>query len=131
MLIRVDQIVLRRRVRKDLGDLSSLMESMRTHGLMNPILVNKNKELIAGQRRLESAIRLGWKNVEVYIVDKEDELERLEMEVDENLQRRPLSVDELNDAFTKMEKLRNPSFLFRIFRAIARFFRSLFRRRSP
>lgn len=107
------------------------MESMRSHGLMNPILVNKNKELIAGQRRLESAIRLGWKNVEVYIVDKGDELERLEMEVDENLQRRPLSADELNDAYTKIEKLRNPSLLSRIWRAIVRLFRNLFRRRTP
>jgi len=106
------------------------MESMRIHGLMNPILINKDMELIAGQRRLEAAIRLGWKSVEVYVVDKEDELERLEMEVDENLQRRALSADELNDAFTRMERLRNPGFLTRIWRAIIRFLRRIFRRAS-
>lgn len=128
MLIRVDQIIIRRRVRKDFGDLSSLMESMRIHGLMNPILVNKNKELIAGQRRLESAIRLGWTSIEVYLVDKEDELQRLEMEVDENLQRKALSADELNDAFTRMERLRNPGLFSRIWRAIVQFFRRLFGR---
>ena len=130
MQVRVDQIVLRRRIRKDLGDLSSLMESMRIHGLMNPILINKNMELIAGQRRLESAVRLGWKSIEVYVVDKEDELERLEMEVDENLQRRALSADELNDAFTRMERLRNPGFFSRIWRALLHFLRTIFRRSS-
>jgi ParB family chromosome partitioning protein len=92
---------------------------------MNPILVNRNKELIAGRRRLESAVRLGWKDVEVSIVDKEDELERLEMEVDENLQRRALSVEELNDAFTRIERLRRPGFFASIGRAIVRFFRRL------
>ncbi len=128
MLLQIDQIILRRRVRKNLGDLSPLMESMHRHGLMTPILVNKNKELIAGHRRLESAKRLGWKTIEAYVIDREDELERLEMEVDENLQRKDLSADELTDAYTRMERLRNPGLISRLWQALLRFFRRLFGR---
>lgn len=128
MLLQIDQIILRRRVRKNLGDLSPLMESMRRHGLMTPILVNRNKELIAGHRRLESAKRLGWKTIEAYVIDREDELERLEMEIDENLQRKDLSADELTDAYTRMERLRNPGLISRLWQALLRFFRRLFGR---
>lgn len=102
------------------------MESMRLHGLMSPLLVNKNKELIAGQRRLESAKRLGWTSVEVYVIDKKDDLEELEMEVDENLQRKRLSAEELNDAYMRINRLRNPSIFVRLWRALLRFIRRLF-----
>ena len=101
---------------------------MRRHGLMNPLLVNKNKELIAGQRRLESAKRLGWKSVEVYVVDKEDDLQRLEMEVDENLQRKSLTIDEVSDAYSRLNRLKNPGFFVRFWRALLRFIRRLFGR---
>lgn len=128
MLLRIDQITLRRRVRKDLGDLSALMESMRAHGLMTPILVNKDKELIAGQRRLESAKRLGWKTVEANVVDKDDELERLEMEVDENLQRKELTPEELTDAYLRIDRMKHPPWLVRFWRSILAFLRRLFSR---
>ena len=36
----ISQIKIKARVRKDLGDLESLMESIRNHGLLNPIVVN-------------------------------------------------------------------------------------------
>lgn len=128
MLLRTDHIIVRRRVRRDLGDLSPLMESMRLHGLIHPILVNRNNELIAGERRLESAKRLGWKSVEVSVVNKSDELERLEVELDENLQRKGLNPDEVSDAFNRIDRLRNPRLLQRIWRAIIAFFRRLFGR---
>jgi ParB family chromosome partitioning protein len=61
MQMRIDEIIVRKRVRKDLGDVSQLMESMKNHGLMNPIVVTSEKELIAGHRRLDSAKRLAGK----------------------------------------------------------------------
>jgi ParB family chromosome partitioning protein len=102
------------------------MKSMRTFGLMNPILINKRGELIAGQRRLESAKNLGWKTIPVIIVDKESELQKLELEIEENLHRRNLTPDELAEGYRRLDKLRNPGFFRRLFRAIANFFRRLF-----
>ncbi len=129
MQIPIEEIVIKRRIRQDLGDLSKLMESLKAYGLMNPILINSNRELIAGRRRLEAAQRLGWKNIEAHIVDSGSEVSELEMEIDENLHRRNLSAVELAEGMSRLEKLRNPGFFRKIFMAIARFIRRLFGRR--
>lgn len=129
MQIPIEEIVIKRRIRQDLGDLSKLMESLKAYGLMNPILINSNRELIAGQRRLEASKRLGWKNIEAHIVDTSSDVNELEMEIDENLHRRNLSAVELAEGMSKLEKLRNPGFFRKIYLAIARFFRRLFGRR--
>jgi ParB family chromosome partitioning protein len=126
--MRIDEIEIGKRVRKDLGNLKPLMESLRLHGLLNPVVVNKNKELIAGHRRLESARLLGWKNIEVRVLDADSEVQMLEMEIEENLHRRSLAVDELADGYDLLNRLKNPSLLRRILNAIRRFFASIFRR---
>lgn len=129
MLMSIEDIVVRKRVRNDLGDLSSLMESMRAHGLLNPILINRDRVLVAGQRRLESAKRLGWHSIEVRVVDKIEELDLLSMEVDENVRRKELSEGELNEALARIERLKNPSLWMRIWRALRIFFQRIFGRR--
>ena len=126
MQIPIEEIVVKRRIRQDLGDISKLMESMKAYGLMNPILITSSRELIAGRRRLEAARRLGWKNIDAHIVDSNSELNELEMEIDENLHRRNLSAVELAEGMSRLEKLKNPGFFRKIFMAIARFFRRLF-----
>ena len=123
------RIIIRKRVRQNLGDLASLMDSLRRHGLLNPVVINSKNELIAGHRRMESAKRLGWSVIEVRIIDTEDKADLVEMEIEENTQRKNLTTDELAEAYLRLEKLRHPSFFGRIWRAIASFFRRLFRRR--
>ena len=128
MQIPVEEIVIKRRIRQDLGDISKLMESLKAYGLMNPILINSSRELIAGRRRLEAAKRLGWKNIEAHIVDSSSEVNELEMEIDENLHRRNLSAVELADGMSRLEKLKNPGLFRKILHAISRFFRRIFGR---
>jgi ParB family chromosome partitioning protein len=128
MQIPIEEITIRRRVRQDLGDLTKLMESLRAHGLINPILVNGNRELIAGHRRLEAAKRLGWQYIEATVSDIDSEAELLEKELDENIHRRNLSAVELAEGYARLEKLQNPGFFRRILMAIARFFRRIFGR---
>ncbi len=123
------RIIIRKRVRQNLGDLASLMDSLRRHGLLNPVVINSKNELIAGHRRMESAKRLGWRVIEVRIIDTEDKADLVEMEIEENTQRKNLTTDELAEAYLRLEKLRHPSFFGRIWRAIVSFFRRLFRRR--
>lgn len=126
MQIPIDDIVIKKRVREDLGDLSKLMESMRAYGLMNPIVINTRQELIAGQRRLESAKRLGWKTIEAHIVERESAVEQLEMELDENIHRRNLTAMELAGAYSRLDTLKNPGFFRRIFQALGTFFSKIF-----
>ncbi len=108
MQVPIHEIVIKKRIRKNLGDLASLKESMKSHGLMNPVVITPEKELIAGHRRLESARQLGWTSITVRVMDKQDETELLEMEIDENNQRRPLATDEVAEAYQRLDKLRNP-----------------------
>lgn len=130
MQIPVEEIVIKRRIRQDLGDISKLMESLKAYGLMNPILINSSRELIAGRRRLEAAKRLGWKSIEAHIIDSSSEVNELEMEIDENLHRRNLSAVELAEGMSRLEKIRNPGFFRKILNAISRFFSRIFGRRK-
>lgn len=128
MQIELGKIIIRKRVRKNLGDLASLMDSLRRHGLLNPVVINSQNELIAGHRRMEAAKRLGWRLIEVRIIDEQDKADLVEMEIEENTQRKNLTTDELAEAYLRLDKLRHPSFFGRIWRAIMAFFRRLFRR---
>lgn len=129
MQIRIEDIIVKKRVRRDLGDLRPLMKSLQSYGLLNPIILNRQNELIAGHRRLESAKMLGWRTIQAVILDKESELEKLELELEENLHRRNLSADELSDGYARLEQLKNPGFFTRLWEAVKRFFRRLFGRK--
>lgn len=130
MQIDIDEIIIRKRVRRNLGDLASLMESLQRHGLLNPVVINSQKELIAGHRRTEAARRLGWRTVEARVVDSADAADLVEMEIEENTQRKNLTSDELAEAYLRLDRMRHPSLFARIWNAIARLFRRLFSRRS-
>lgn len=126
MQLPIEDIKIKKRIRKDLGDLTSLIDSLRSHGLMNPVVITKNNELIAGHRRIASAKVLGWKSIEVMVLDKISELEKLELEIEENVVRKDFSGDELEDARERLEALKNPGILKRILNAIIRMINSLF-----
>ena len=108
MQILIEQIKIKKRIRKDLGDLEPLIESLRRHGLMNPVVITRENELIAGHRRIESAKALGWQFIDVLIVDKLSQLKKLELEVEENVVRKDFSEDELEEARVRLEALKNP-----------------------
>ena len=123
MLVKISDIKVKKRVRKDLGDLEPLKDSLRTYGLMNPITLNSENELIAGERRLEAAKAIGWENIDANIISKPvTELSQLEMELEENNQRKEFTDEELMEGYNRLKKLRNPS----VFRKILRFFKKLF-----
>ena len=42
----INSIIITNRIRKDIGDIDSLTESISTVGLMQPIVINENNELI-------------------------------------------------------------------------------------
>ena len=127
MLVPIDEIKVKKRIRKDLGDISALADSMRRFGQICPIVITKSNTLVAGQRRLEAARSLGWRTVNVVIAEIPDELTKLEYEVEENIQRRDFTASEIEEATRKIIRLRNPSLLRRILNAIIRFFKRIFR----
>lgn len=126
MLENLDRIKVRKRLRKDYGDLEPLKASLQKFGLMNPILITRNRLLIAGGRRLEAARQLGWKTIGVVVVDDIQDLERLEWEVEENVQRKDFTALELEKAQKLLARYRNPGWLLRIWLWLVHTFKSLF-----
>lgn len=122
MLVNINDIKIKKRVRRDLGDLEALKNSLRTYGLLNPITLNSKYELIAGERRLQAAKQLGWTNINAVVQSNLSDVEELEMELEENNQRKEFTKEELLDGYRRLEKLRNPS----IWRKIRFFFKKLF-----
>lgn len=87
--------------RKDRGDMRGLVESVREHGVLEPLLVRHLPEvdryqIIAGERRFHAARAAGL--TEVPCIEKTaDEAETLELALIENLQRKDLTPFEEAD----------------------------------
>ncbi len=123
MIIKIEDIKVKKRVRKDLGDIDSLKESIRLYGLLNPITINADHELVAGERRLEACKALGMERINAVVLDANvDKIKQLEIELEENNQRKEFSDEELLEGYERLERLRNPPLILRILKAIARFF---------
>lgn len=78
--------------------LEELAESIRQHGILQPILVRRSPqgfEIIAGERRWRAAQKAGLKTVPVLVDDEVDEGKKLELALVENLQREDLNPIEL------------------------------------
>ena len=125
MQVRIDAVVVGERIRSDLGELEPLMESLRRHGQFSPILVTRDSELIAGHRRLESTRRLGWSSIEAVVLDQATDETLLELEIEENVQRKQLSNEELAAAVARLERLRHPWWFERVLRWLALRWRQL------
>ncbi len=70
--MKIAEIKIGKRHRKDLGDLQSLADSIQEIGLLHPIVVTEDGELIAGERRLEACKLLGWEEIPVSIIKLEE-----------------------------------------------------------
>lgn len=115
MIVKIEDIKVKRRIRKDLGDLEPLKDSLRIYGLMNPITLNSKYELVAGERRLQAAKELGWERINAVVLDSSvDKIHQLEMELEENNQRKEFTDEELLVGYKRLERLRNPSIFIRI-----------------
>lgn len=65
----VASILVGERHRKEMGDLSGLADSIKRLGLLQPVVITPEGELIAGERRLRAVKLLGWASVPVRVVD--------------------------------------------------------------
>jgi len=124
MILPVDDIRVKKRVRNDMGDLEELCQSMHTYGLFNPVTINKKKILLAGYRRLQAAKILGWKEIECTVIDAPTRLARLEIEAQENNTHKGFTSTEMEILEERLEYLTLP-FYKAFFPVIFRFLRSI------
>lgn len=92
------------------NELTSLAQSIKSKGIIEPLVVYHNEddtyELIAGERRLKAAILAGLTEVPVIIRDGEDDTiaDKLILALLENLCRQDLNPMEEAESFFKLEK---------------------------
>ncbi len=92
-LIKVDEEV---RIRKEIGNLQPLVDSIAKVGLINPILIDEQSNLVAGYRRLAACKKLNMKEVDVRIVEfGGDMMKMLDVEVAENFFRKDFTPEEV------------------------------------
>lgn len=85
----------------DQEKLLELASSIKAHGILQPLIINGNYELIAGQRRLEAAKLAGLKRVPVAIRTGK-ESDNLEMSIIENVQREDLNPIEEAEGYQSL-----------------------------
>jgi len=86
------------RVREDFGNIDELARSISELGLIQPIVVNRELKLIAGERRLKALTKLGVDTLthgHTFVYNDElDPLRLKAMEVEENVRRKGLTWQE-------------------------------------
>lgn len=87
--------------------LNELAQSIKEHGILQPLLVTKNNnggfELLVGERRFHAAKRAGLKKVPVMIKNAKA-IKKLELALVENIQRKDLNPMEKAMAFSRLKE---------------------------
>ena len=94
MEVKIKDIKVGKRIRREFGDISGLGVSLQRYGLVNPICVDKDNNLVAGERRLRAAKGLGWKEITITKFEDLSDIDKREIELEENIQRKALTWQE-------------------------------------
>lgn len=70
--MKISEIKIGDRFRKNLGHIDQLVQSIKEIGLLHPVVINENYELIAGQRRIEAFKKLGHEDIPATVVNLND-----------------------------------------------------------
>lgn len=129
MKIAIDEIVVEEavRIRKEAGNIEVLQSSIEKVGLINPVMIDENNQLIAGYRRLTACKNLGWKEIEVTVVQlKGDPIKMLDVEIAENFFRKDFTPEEILATEKRrqeiLEEQRKKGFFERLWAWLKRFF---------
>lgn len=77
---------------------AGFLESIREKGVLTPVIVDQNNQIISGHRRVEAAKQVGLETVPVTVREFDSDLERLEQLVDLNRQREKTFSQKLREA---------------------------------
>lgn len=113
--IEIDEQV-RSKIDKNSKEFLMLMESIKSEGILHPVLVIKKADkylLITGHRRLEVAKQLNIKLIPARLIDEREKEQILKIQLIENLHRERLSPIDIAESFEKYyrEKHRDSSLL--------------------
>jgi ParB family chromosome partitioning protein len=94
------------RQRRDLIGLEELAASIQNIGLINPIVITRDLELVAGERRLEAHKLLGFDTIAVQYAEDLDQLSLHLIELEENIRRTDLPWQDHVKAVCKYHEIK-------------------------
>lgn len=89
--IAIKDIKVKDRARTEKGDIESLAATIKEKGLLQPITVDQNLRLLAGERRLLAHIHNNETHIDAVIRNSPDILDALEIELIENANRKDMT----------------------------------------
>lgn len=89
----------------DPEEMVDFISSLKDVGMIQPIIVDKDSTIIAGEQRWRAAKEMGWKEVPVIIRDEPDEKKREIIMIHENIRRRHLTPGEMMKAVSRLVEL--------------------------
>jgi ParB family chromosome partitioning protein len=104
-ILPINDITITTRIRKNVGDISSLAASIQKLGLLSPVVINEDNELLAGERRLTACKSIGWTEIPVIVMSATDAEEKLFIEIEENQQRKSFTREEIINAGIELERI--------------------------
>ena len=109
-IIPIDQVQVGDRARSEVGDLRELVDSIREHDLLHPIVLTRDNVLLAGYRRLSACKRLEWTHIYVRYLDECDSVTAREIELEENLARLDLSWPDEDRLRAEIDRLKRAKY---------------------
>jgi ParB family chromosome partitioning protein len=85
-------------------DVTELEKSIQTLGLIAPLVISTDNVILAGARRYQALLNLGYTEAPVMVIDK-NELEKELVSIDENLVRKDLSKIEVESHLRRAKEI--------------------------
>jgi len=104
--LRLERITVGERFRQDYGEMEAFVESIRKFGVLQPITVDADYNLLAGGRRYEAATRVPLQQIPVIVREVGSEADAREIELIENVHRKDLTWQERARLESRIHELR-------------------------
>jgi len=106
MNININEIKVGKRLRKlDQLKVIEIADSIKEIGLLNPILITKDNQLVAGMHRLAACQHLNWTEIDCNILENIGDLKTQLAEIDENLIRNELDYLSRGEFLSKRKEI--------------------------
>ena len=86
-------------------EFSDLKESIKRHGLIEPLVINQDGRLLCGRRRVQALNELGINEAPVRVIKTKNEIEEFDISFEENVRRKNFTDLEIEEALVERKKL--------------------------